>query len=344
MSRRKLWLFRCGTMCLGTFVALGMSYLVYPGEIAHLLDNAPGRPVYLQEPGHQRTGHRYLYDQKLGWKNIPHWIATTKYRRLTINSKGLRDREHAYEKAKHVRRILVLGDSFAWGYGVADHEVFTEILEDELRRRPLSSQHSYEVINTGVSGWGTDQEFLFLQQEGFRYAPDVVVLAFFLVNDVTNNGHSMQYGMHKPLFLNRELELTNVPVPGPFEKRKPQKSEVDPLDVTLALIERMDAECARHDCRLVVMKFGRFLPEHQDNPELIRYERQLEVDLIDRLEIPYLDLDAQFAARQVSAEALLEGNDDGHWNAEGHRLVAELLHAFLLQIRRNTTSEIRVVD
>ena len=89
-------------------------------------------PIYLQEAGSELTGHKYLYDELLGWKNIPDWQATTHNRQLTINSKGLRDREHEYEKPDGVRRILVLGDSYVWGYGVADDEVFTEVLEPDL--------------------------------------------------------------------------------------------------------------------------------------------------------------------------------------------------------------------
>ena len=111
-------------------------------------------PLYIQEPGHEHTGHKYLYDSQLGWRNIPGWSATTNGQPLTINSKGLRDREYAYERAADVGRILVLGDSYAWGYGVADDEVFTEVLEAKL----AADERRWEVINTGVSGWGTDQE------------------------------------------------------------------------------------------------------------------------------------------------------------------------------------------
>jgi hypothetical protein len=132
-------------------------------------------PTYLEEPGHEVTGHRYLYDPTLGWRNIPNWKATSLGRALTINSKGLRDSEHPYVAPDGVSRIVVLGDSFAWGYGVADHEIFTEVLESHLQNRTPR----WDVINTGVSGWGTDQAFLYLTQEGFKYSPSVVVLAFF---------------------------------------------------------------------------------------------------------------------------------------------------------------------
>jgi len=44
-----------------------------------------------------------------------------------------------------------------------------------------------EVINAGVGGYGTDQEFLFLTREGWKYKPDLVVVVFNISNDVHDN-------------------------------------------------------------------------------------------------------------------------------------------------------------
>ena len=109
--------------------------------------------IYVYEPGHEVSGHRYLYDKQLGWKNIPGWKATTFGKPLTINSKGLRDREYAYRKPSSCQRILALGDSYTWGYGVGDDQIYTEVMERSLsERRPV-----WQVLNAGVSGWGTDR-------------------------------------------------------------------------------------------------------------------------------------------------------------------------------------------
>jgi hypothetical protein len=70
---------------------------------------------------------------------------------------------------------VVLGDSFAWGYGVGDDEVFTEVLASLLP--------TVEVVNLGVTAYGTQQELDYLRQEGVRYSPDIVLLSFVL-NDV----------------------------------------------------------------------------------------------------------------------------------------------------------------
>ena len=105
------------------------------------------------------------------------------------------------------RRIVVLGDSIVWGYGVEDDEVFTSVLERE--------DPGVEWINLGVSGYGTDQESLLLEREGMRYKPDIV-LAEVCENDFDENVHDQVYHIYpKPLFALRQgsLLLTNAPVP-----------------------------------------------------------------------------------------------------------------------------------
>ncbi len=318
-------------MALGTGIAVAAFNSLLRDRVRNLRFQLSEEPIYLQEPGHERTGHRYLYDAKLGWRNIPNWSGTTNGRKLTINSHGLRDREHPIQKPPGVTRILVLGDSFAWGYGVADGEIFTGRLETLLNEKLKSASNRYEVINTGVSGWGTDQEYLFLTEEGFDYSPDVVVLAFFIVNDIHNSAASMQYGMQKPIFLNRQLDLANVPVPRPSSNAEPKNVQENPLEITVAIIEQMHRECQKHEARFLVMKFGQFLPRYQDHPIMAQANRFLESELAGRMGIPYFDLDKEFADHEIPAETLLRGNDDGHWNAEGHRLVADYVCDFLVE-------------
>ena len=223
-SRRKLFLFRLGLVAGILLSGLVGSALILMKQ-ERLVIETPGdadgesgfsvrlqdAPIYVEELDAAETGHRYLYDPRLGWRNIPGWNAETFERPLAINSKGLRDREYAYAKPKGAKRALVLGDSFTWGYGVANDEIFTEVLEKRLAAAPVE----WEILNAGVSGWGTDQELLFFIDEGVKYSPDIVVLAFYLINDPVNNASSIQYGLHKPVFLDEGLQLANTPVPKP---------------------------------------------------------------------------------------------------------------------------------
>src|SRR5262249_1689918 len=90
---------------------------------------------------------------------------------LSSNSQGLRgSSEHSYEKPPGTLRILTFGDSFTFGDEVSDNETWPYYLEKLL---PGS-----EVINFGVHGYGHDQMLLYLQEEGIKYHPDIVILGF----------------------------------------------------------------------------------------------------------------------------------------------------------------------
>lgn len=158
------------------------------------------------------------YDPLLGWRhkrNFSSEVITPEYHTtLRFDANGMRGRERPYTKPKNVSRILVLGDSFVEGYAVQVQDRFTEILEATLGS-------PFEVIALGVAGYSTDQELLLLEQEGWKYEPDLVVLAFYY-NDVWGNGSRSLLPMvirtQKPVFVmdaSGDLTLTNVPVPYP---------------------------------------------------------------------------------------------------------------------------------
>lgn len=95
---------------------------------------------------------------------------------VKINSHGFRDSEHRWEKPANTIRILGLGDSFTFGWGVSPEETFLKLLEGSLSQR---IGKPVETINTGVPGWGLNQYYLYLRNLGVTYAPDLIVLAYF---------------------------------------------------------------------------------------------------------------------------------------------------------------------
>ena len=101
-----------------------------------------------------------------------------------MNSHGFRDRERSYEKGKDIFRIVVIGDSIIEALQVPLEQAFTDILERMLNS---GSDKRFEVINLGIAGFGTGQEYLTLKYYGLNYQPDLVILTFFLFNDIRNN-------------------------------------------------------------------------------------------------------------------------------------------------------------
>ncbi len=282
-------------------------------------------PLYVQEPGHEKTGHKYLFDEQLGWRNIPNWKASTYGQALTTNSKHLRDREYPFEKPVGTKRILVLGDSFAWGYGVSDKDIFTETLENTFKRKKMP----WEVINSGVSGWGNDQQYLYFTSEGVKYDPDIVVVAFYIGNDPTNNTNSIQYGLSKPVFTDLDLTLANSPVPKPPTDTSTRiLSTVDKNALTVRIFEKLAERCAETGAKLVIMKFGVF--QVPNNPVVRKAEALFHAHLAKiQSKLHYFDLDKAFSSKSFTAKQLTEGIEDGHWNVLGHRVVADLLRSFL---------------
>ena len=152
----------------------------------------------------------WRYDSLLGWAHQPgqHGVFTKSQFRIhvRINEKGLRDREHSYERPDNMKRILVLGDSFAWGFGVEENYRFSELLETSA---------DIEVINTGVSGYSTDQELLWFSSEGIKYETDLVILVFCGNDEKMNHLQRVFHVYNKPRFTieDNRLTLKGVPVP-----------------------------------------------------------------------------------------------------------------------------------
>jgi hypothetical protein len=93
------------------------------------------------------------------------------------NARGYRDLERAIPKPAGVHRVLSLGDSFAWGFGVEFDDAYPQRIERALNRR---RREPWEVVNLALRGMNSVQEAAQLAGEGFAYQPDVVVLGYVL--------------------------------------------------------------------------------------------------------------------------------------------------------------------
>ena len=154
----------------------------------------------------------YRYHPLIGYVGLPdvHWLAPWG-KLVTQNARGERGPEVPFERGP-AARVVLLGDSQAWGFGVADDETLGVRLAESLDRRGRSG---VEVVNLGTSGYGIDQSVLAWIVHGLDYSPDVVVFAWFALNDLQETASSRSHGVAKPIFLRREegLCLANVPVP-----------------------------------------------------------------------------------------------------------------------------------
>lgn len=169
LSKKKLWLFRFIVLCgVGAFgLIAGEVYL-------RLFDRQPIVPRYVELAP---------YGIRKNVADVDGYMETAEFRHgFRTNSQGFRgSQEYEIPKPPGVFRIIVLGDSVALGHGVEDDETFSAKLESRL-----SQGHRVEVINMGVSGFGTAEELIQLRSVGLRYQPDLVILGYF-PNDPYNN-------------------------------------------------------------------------------------------------------------------------------------------------------------
>ncbi|WP_148654640.1 SGNH/GDSL hydrolase family protein [Paraburkholderia caribensis] len=169
--------------------------------------------------------HRRLmrYDPILGYRfapglklRIPHegggYLVKT-------NRDGFRC-DHPVTHRKHTaHRVLVFGDSYTAGDGVSNGKRYTDILEQQLA--------DTEVLNFGLSGSGTDQQYLVFQQYSGQIDYDAVVISVLVENIQRNMVRERDWAdrageairVPKPWFeltAGNDLSLRGIPVPPPY--------------------------------------------------------------------------------------------------------------------------------
>ncbi len=162
----------------------------------------------LRETLSERTLN-HAYDAELGWSPVPNSsgeIETFRTTHYHHNSLGLRDDPFTLDSKP---TIMFLGDSFVWGLDSEQDERFTELLKPKIP--------DYKILAAGVSGYGTDQEYLLLKRLWPKVKPSVVVLIFCAGNDRDDNKSNRRYDdYYKPYFATEpdgSLKLMGQPVP-----------------------------------------------------------------------------------------------------------------------------------
>ncbi len=309
-------------------------------------------PLYSFHDSHPRLGWRGKPDIRLRFRR-PQFDAL-----IVHDGDGFRAPD-APPPAHPRRRVLVLGDSFTWGWGVSQGAVYT----DHLQRRLADTA----VINRGVNGFGTAQQLLLLEDELARAEADLVLLQFFF-NDLHDNV-SPKRG-RRPLFTLDGARLvrptgTLRPLHGPVRRWLKDHSRAfllfdfttralrdagdeAPLPtappptigpavaagppppgapVTARLLAAMADTARRHGARFAIA----YAPHHSELgppgavPPDIRAARAVAAGTAVG-DVGWIDLTPALAAAAQRGEAVLFAGDD-HWTARGHALVAEALLA-----------------
>lgn len=280
---------------------------------------------------------------------------------IKTNSQGLRDVEHEWRKPEGTFRILGLGDSFTFGWGVKLEESFLKVLETRLGQE---LGQAVESINAGVPGYGLNHYYVYLKNVGLRYDPDVIVVAYFaddlpiglkeelspynedfpeklqykggmlarsrFYNFITSAAAVVRVRNHaKQVDHMRNMEIRRAawgrydyPVIDSDQAKAAEK---------IALLEqyllRFQALGAERNARLVVM----FIPDisHLYHPEYQHINRVL-AQLTRKHGIPFVDMTPIFETSTDLATYYLFPRD-AHTNATGHQAMASALSALICE-------------
>jgi hypothetical protein len=124
--------------------------------------------------------------------------------RVRTNAAGFRGGALPGPKPAGVYRIVALGDSFTFGFGVRERQAWPARLAEQLNRR-LGAEPRVEVVNLGVPGAGPRDYLWHLAHTGLALDPDLVLVGIF-ANDVNDVYQLDRFGARSPLFALTALE------------------------------------------------------------------------------------------------------------------------------------------
>jgi hypothetical protein len=145
----------------------------------------------------------YRPDAQLGWTLRPGtqgWFTKEGRTFVQVNDAGFRDRDHSLDKPDDVFRIAVLGDEHSEAMQAELQDTWWSLLGHQLEGCSVAGGKRVEMLNFGVSSYGTAQELVMLETVAMRYRPDLVLLQFTPSNDPQNNSFALAVDKERPFY------------------------------------------------------------------------------------------------------------------------------------------------
>jgi len=260
-----------------------------------------------------------------------------------LNPLGLRSWHTSEPKGPGVRRIVVLGDSFSHGDGVARTEdIWPYVLERALGQ----SGATVETINLGRGGLTTVNEAEMLEKAGWLFQPDLVLLQFTL-NDPLPSGPGLRnrnepsffrtVSLVPPLhpwlnhhsyfysFLDRRFWTLQMRLFHPRGHAVLFQDDFSGWSECRSALGEMAASARRHGVPMLVALFPLLTDDLSERgyPYLEVHDRVREA--VEAVGLPLVDLRPVFAARDPHGRAWWVHPADWHPGVAGHRLAGEAL-------------------
>src|SRR6266567_3500196 len=253
---------------------------------------------------------------------------------IRSNRLGMRDREYDTIKPPNTYRIVLLGASHDQGNGVKEDETYENLVEDRLNRELPSLQYSrYEILNMSVGQHGLFQRLLRLEQQGFQFEPDAVILSIAAADEqflLRHLSRALSLGIEPPPDYREILERVtrkagiHGKMPDVMIERRLQPYVGELYEWAF---HRFAQQCKQHGIHPVVIY--RPAPvdfqgvEQADRSEVIRLARAAGLEVID--------LSPAFDS-VVDRDTLMIAKWDDHTTAFGQRLLAGKLYDGLVPL------------
>lgn len=249
--------------------------------------------------------------------------------RLKTNSHGLADKEYSQAKPAGTRRLALFGDSITRGQGAPYQETYESLLEDSLTAaRASRGEGPIEILNFAVGSYTLMQMMDTALTRATPFEPDVYVIA------LTDRCVYRAWGRHIAQLLQANMDLKYD-----YLKEVVRQSGVT-ADDSFGVF---DAKMARH--RIPTIKWSlQMVRDHArskgasmlvlliptvDDPRLMAEEFLGVKEVLNELELPYIDVLDTFAGMADRTPVRVADNDR-HPNRLGHQMLHEAITRKLL--------------
>ena len=309
LLNNRVW-FRALAVAIGACAAAGL------GEIAYRITRASGL-------GPTTNSSYVQFDEELGWSYRPNVRARHQTAEfdvaIDIHSRGFRGPE--WPKDSERPRILVLGDSYAFGWGVEFEQSFSGLLQ--------AAHPEWDVRNAAVAGYGADQELLVLRRLRESLRPAAVVCTF-CDNDLWESSADDAYGRSKPQFvsLRGDLALRASHVDASWLSENSMLYAAIRKQAWQARFESATRDRAS-EWQMVERLYCAMRDELQGVPfVLVSEEPQWSAFALRERGVVHVDVREALGRAGVPTRF----DVDGHWNAAGHAAVAARLGGELTSV------------
>lgn len=309
---------------------LAITLLVAYGGIETYISYAvdDGMQFDLEMWRYARAIKRQSANPAIGHEHTPNTRAHLMGSDVVISSQGLRDREFAPVPPPGRTRILMLGDSLTFGWGVPGERTFSKRLEDKLR----AAGRDVEVINTGVGNYNTEMQVAYFFERGAKFQPHHVVLNYF-INDAepTPTYRTSLLAEHSRAYVYLSSRIDAVMRMAGSEKRTDWRTYYASLYEqgngparVAAAVARLAEYCRKNGIKLTLVNYPELRePKDYPFPQVNDFVAQVARENA----LPYIDLLP--AVRDLPPESLWVTRPDPHPSVAAHEAFAnQLFRAF----------------